>query len=231
MTQPTLNRKKMLSAWDDARQARYRAAHPEETLTLTFLLDASPSMQGQPACDLRRSFNLYMCWLQRQAPPLSMAAVRCFSSYLDPYSAVPLGQLTPLDERTYDPSSGDGTALYRAIGETCSAIATGRSRGQQVLVVFTDGLDNSSPCYGWSLENTRDVLSGLLRREGWLAVFLGAFPQALEMGLRLGFHEGNCLLLSTDQIPEAFRRLTAATERYIAAGPHQRKLLAQTGVF
>ena len=188
-------------------------------------------MRGQPECDLRGSFNQYLHWLQSHASPMSMAAVRCFSSYLDPYSAVPLGQLQPLDTRTYDPSGGDGTALYRAIGETCSDIATGRSNGQQVLVVFTDGLDNISSAYGWTLEKTRDVLSGLLRTQGWLAVFLGAFPQALATGRLLGFSEGNCLLLSTDQIPEAFRRLTQATQRYLSAGPGQRKLLAQTGVF
>jgi len=226
-----LNRKKMLSGWDDSRQSRYRAAHPDMSVTCNFLLDASPSMRGQPERDLRQSFNQYLAWLQVHASPMSMAAVRCFSSYLDPYSAVPLSQLTPVDERTYDPSKGDGTALYRAIGETCSDIATGRGSGQQILVTFTDGLDNTSNVYGWTMEKTRDVLSGLLRSQGWLAVFLGAFPQALEAGRLLGFSEGNCLMLSTDQIPEAFRRLTAATERYLSAGPGQRKLLAQTGVF
>src|SRR5215471_15654107 len=148
MTQPTLNRHKMLSAWDDSRQARYRAAHPDMSVVFNFVLDASPSMRGQPACDLRGSFNQYLHWLQSHASPMSMAAVRCFSSYLDPYSAVPLGQLQPLDTRTYDPSGGDGTALYRAIGETCSDIATGRGHGSQVLVVFTDGLDNISNAYG-----------------------------------------------------------------------------------
>jgi len=200
-------------------------------VTFNFVVDASPSMRGQSECDLRRSFNQYLLWLKAHASPLSMAALRCFSSYLDPYSVVPLGQLEPLNTRTYDPSGGDGTALYRAIGETCSDIAIGRSSGQQVLVVFTDGLDNTSNVYGWTLEKTHDVLSGLIRTQGWLAVFLGAYPQALEVGCRLGFSEGNCLLLSTDQIPEAFRRLTAATQRYLSAGPGQRKLLAQTGVF
>jgi len=200
-------------------------------VTFNFLLDASPSMRGQPEHDLRQSFNQYLAWLKTHASPMAMAAVRCFSSYLDPYSAVPLGQLQPLDERTYDPSGGDGTALYRAIGETCSDIATGRGHGSQVLVVFTDGLDNISNVYGWTLEKTSDVLSGLVRTQGWLTVFLGAFPQALSVGRRLGFSAGNCLLLTTDQIPEAFRRLTKATERYLSAGPHQRKLLAQTGVF
>jgi len=226
-----LNRKKMLSGWDDSRQFRYRAAHPDMSVVLNFLLDASPSMRGQPEIDLRQSFNMYLEWLKSHSSPMSMAAVRCFSSYLDPYSAVPMSQLAPLDKRTYDPSGGDGTALYRAIGETCSDIATGRGSGQQVLVVFTDGLDNISNAYGWTLEKTRDVLRGLLRTQGWLAVFLGAFPRALETGYRLGFSEGNCLMLSSDQIPEAFRRLTQATERYLAAGPGQRKLLAQTGVF
>jgi hypothetical protein len=37
--------------------------------------------------------------------------------------------------------------------------------------------------------------------------------------------------MRTDEIPQAFTTLTDATRRYLKAGPHERKLLTQAGVF
>ena len=71
---------KMLNSWNPERQQQYRAKH--QNLVFHFLLDASPSMCGEEAVNLRRSFNTYLAWLQSHAAPMSLAEVRCFSTPL-----------------------------------------------------------------------------------------------------------------------------------------------------
>src|SRR5215475_9674516 len=168
----SLNHRKMLSAWDDSRQAHYRQLHG--SLSLHFVLDASPSMFGQRAKDLLTSFNVYLAWLKRHADPMSLAEVRCFSDYVEPSCPVPLGQLTPLTPQSYRPEDGNGTALYRAIGEVCTQAPMD---GEHVLIVFTDGNDNLSKGVGWPLHKAAATLEAVTK-QGWLAVFLGAMPRS-----------------------------------------------------
>jgi hypothetical protein len=219
--------RKMLASWTRNHQDAYRTKHPHESLLFTFLLDASPSMLGEKARALRQSFNMYLAWLKAHASPMALAEIRCFADYLEPPNMTPLGLLTPLTDGSYDPAQGSGTALYRAIGETCM---TPYPDAQHILVVFTDGLDNRSADCGWTLANAHAALTERTKY-AWLGVFLGAMPEALDIGQALGFAKGNCLLMTTDTIPDAFRSLTFATQRYLTAGPGQRKLLAQVGVF
>jgi hypothetical protein len=219
---------KMLRSWNPDRQQQYRATH--QSLFFHFVLDASPSMCGVAEIALRRAFNMYVTWLQQHADPMSLAEVRCFSTRLDPGKPVPLGTLKPLTTATYNPAlHGSGTALYRAVGETCTQ--AGHETQQHVLVVFTDGYDNTSDEFEWSNGQVYTLLQVLQDEQGWLAVFLGAMSDAIEVGKSMGFHPGNCLTFATDQIPEAFQRLLQATQKYLAAGPQDRKLLAARGVF
>lgn len=223
------SKQKQLNNWDASRQQAYRAQHQETVLTFHFLLDASPSMAGKDATNLRHAYNMYLGWLQRYADPMSLADVRCFSTPLDPSQLRPLGSLNPLTAQTYDPMQhGSGTALYRAVGETAS---TADPTGQHILVVFTDGMDNTSGEFGWAHSNVYMLLQMLQREHAWLGVFLGAFPEALEIGKQMGFQAGNCLVFTSDKIPEAFETLRQATQRYLAAPVPERKLLAQGGIF
>jgi hypothetical protein len=214
-------------SWDAHRQEQYRAQH--HSLLFHVLLDASPSMCGDEARNLRKSFNMFLAWLQRHSDPMSVMDVRCFSTPLDPSQPLPIGMVLPLTEQTYAPAlHGSGTALYRAIGDTCT---TATSAGQHVLIVFTDGGDNTSQNFEWSASAVQTLLATLQEQQGWLCVFLGAFPDALVVGKQMGFAPGNCLVFTTDQIPEAFQRLTGATQTYLTASPQERKLLAAGGIF
>jgi hypothetical protein len=222
---PTIQ-KQLLASWDATKQQTYRAH--QQTVTLHVLLDASPSMAGQDAVNLRTAYNLYLAWLQRHADPMILVEVRCFSTTLQAGTLVPLGVLHPLTAQTYDPLTGDGTALYRAVGETCT---TAPQQGQHLLIVFTDGRDNTSDTFGWTAAKVREVLTTLQDQEGWLGVFLGAFADAVPVGTSMGFTPANCLVFPSDQIPEAFRRLQQATQKYLTASPQERKLLTAGGLF
>jgi hypothetical protein len=217
-----------LNTWTPDKQQTYRQRHPEQALTFTALLDASPSMYGERAKALRVSFNMYLAWLQKHADPMSLVHVRVFSTKLAEGRATPLCQTPPLSEVTYDPLGGDGTALYHAVGVTCTQHETA---GQHFLIVFTDGLDNRSKALGWSAQQVCTLVTTLEQEQGWAGVFLGAFAEALAVGKAMGFSAGNCLEFSSDRIPEAFQRLRQATQRYLAASVPARKLLVQGGLF
>jgi len=220
--------KQLLASWDASKQQAYRQHHHAQAPTFHILLDASPSMAGDDARNLRQAYNTYLAWLQRHTDPMSMADVRCFSTALDPGQLCPLGQLRPLTTTTYDPLRGDGTALYRAIGETC---VTAPREGQHILIVFTDGNDNTSDTFGWTYTKVGELLKTLQAEQSWLCLFLGAFPDALHVARVMGFHPRNCLVFTTDKIPEAFQTLRHATQRYLGTAPHERKRLAAGGLF
>jgi hypothetical protein len=219
---------KALSSWNADKQEAYRKAHPSDGIVLHIVLDASPSMHGRNAENLRKAYAMYLAWLRRHADPMSLAEVSTFATTLKRQSVTPLGACQPLTSQTYDPLEEAGTALYAAVGQVCTSP---QGIGQHVLVVFTDGLDNCSDEVGWSAETVAQILATLQAQDGWLCVFLGAGIDALVIGQAMGFTSGNCLAFPTDQIPEAFERLTKATAPYLLATPAERKRLAAGGIF
>ena len=226
MTTVSPSDQKQLASWDAHKQQSYRQAHQGTVLTFHFLLDESPSMLGDEARNLRTAYNMYLAWLQRHADPMSLAEVRCFSGTLSSSHCMPLGMLKSLTTATYNPANGDGTALYTAVGDTCTTAAPD---GQHVLIVFTDGKDNMSA--EWTASKLYMLLKTLQEEHQWLCVFLGAFPDALDVGRSMGFAEGNMLVFTADQIPDAFKQLQVATGRYLDAPAAQRKQLAAGGIF
>jgi hypothetical protein len=138
-----------------------------------------------------------------------------------------LGAVQALTPESYRPAHGNGTALYNAVGQVCT---TATQHGQHVLVVFTDGEDRA-PEPVWTAGQCHEVLTTLQEHTGWLCVFLGAFPEALDVARSMGFLGGNCLTFPGDQIPQAFEHLRRATQRYLAAPAQEKKLLASGGIF
>jgi hypothetical protein len=220
----TLSPSKQLATWDATRQQAYRATHPDSTFIFHLLLDASGSMCPHEAA-LRSAYNMYLSWLQRHGPPMALVDTRWFASTLQAADVHPLGNAKRLHAETYSAGRG-GTALYDAIG---AVVTQAGDPGQHILVVFTDGVDYDSE--HWTAGQVQEVLTTMQTENQWLCVFLGAFPQALQVARTLGFTPGNCLVFGSEKIPEAFARLRAATETYLLATPPERKLLAQRGVF
>ena len=217
---------KLLSTWTIEKQTAWRQRHPQDVLLFHLLLDASPSMIPHAEA-LLDAYNRYVRWLQHAAPPMSLAETRCFSGHLDPGKLEPLGILPPLTREGYRPEHGHGTALYNAVGQVCT---TPRQPGQHILVVFTDGADCATDDT-WTTTSVGTLLTTLQEQDGWLCVFLGAFPHACLVAQAMGFYEGNILEFATDRLPEAFLRLQQGTQRFLRAGPVERKLLTAGGVF
>jgi len=134
-----------------------------------------------------------------------------------------LATARPKGDLPYRPTGS--TALYWAINTLLSDRPhDGR---QAVFVLYTDGEDTEQG----SLESASALLHRVQEQEGWLCLFLGAFPGALVLGRELGFTEGNCLLCNPQHIATDFARLCSGLRTYLLATPAQQKLLAAHGVF
>lgn len=218
---------KLLASWDASKQDAWRQSHAQELCLFHFVLDASPSMHPHRQ-DLMRAYNMYVAWLQGAAHPMSLAEVFTFDLHLRRLSSMQaLGATQALTPESYRPLHGTGTALYNAVGQVCT---TATQLGQHVLVVFTDGEDCALEPV-WKADQCHEILTTLQDHTGWLCVFLGAFPGALDVGRSMGFHAGNCLTFPGDQIPQAFEHLRQATQRYLLAPVPERKQLATGGIF
>lgn len=209
----------LLSTWNERKQTQWRQTHATQVMVFHLLLDASGSMAGHEA-DLRRAYNLYLDWLKQHADPMSLIETQSFGTQLRRADVQALGTAPPLTAETYTARLG-GTALYDALGTVAT---TAIDPMHHVLIVFTDGADTSSEQYTETA--IAELLTTLQEHSGWLCVFLGAYPDALATARTLGFHEGNCVTFAGEQIPEAFLTLQRATQRYLAAQPADRKLLA-----
>lgn len=218
---------KQLASWDASRQEAWRAKNPQGLLVFHFVLDASPSMYVHREA-LMKAYNMYLGWLQRTAPAMSLGEVYLFDLGLEQVSPLQgLRQLKPLTSASYRPDETSGTALYQATGRVCSQ---DHGPGQHVFILFTDGEDSGLEA-SWTAGTCKTLLETLQEQDNWLCVFLGAFPQALDVARAMGFLAGNSLTFSSDQIPQAFQTLKQATQRYLGSPIRERKLLAAAGIF
>ena len=202
-----------LASWDAKKQQRYTAEHG---LTIHLLLDASWSMLAH-ARALEAAYLRYFTWLKGQAPGWTQLDQRLFAETVPAPHAVPLHEAVPL---RYAPEGG--TALYDALGATMAE----EGAGDHLLIAFSDGHDEDSRQY-----TALNLPAMLAARPRWTMVFLGAFPDALRVGLALGCAEGNCLVFGSAGFPKAFAQLQAATARYLAGTSAERRLLGQSGLF
>lgn len=106
------------------------------------------------------------------------------------------------------------TALLDAIGKSVTDLGKKLSRldedkrpGTVVVVVITDGMENSSR--DW----TRTTVSQLIKRQeekyNWEFTFLGANMDAVSVGAAMGFKPGKSITYNTDK--------TGATSQVLAA--------------
>jgi len=220
----TISRSSEGATWDASKQHQYRAQAQQDALRFHFLLDASGSMEPYAEA-LRKAYNQYLRYLQRQQLRYAVCDTRCFGSTLQAATAQPLLDAQALRPETYSATYG-GTALYDALG---TVLTTAETIGQHLLMVYTDGQDNESRAY--TASKVQEVLTTLQDTGDWLAVFLGAFDEALTVAQACGFRPGNVLVFPNEKLPQAFHQFREAMQRYLDASPAQRKQLQQGGIF
>lgn len=92
------------------------------------------------------------------------------------------------------------TALLDALGFMLSELketVTRENPDKVIVMVFTDGLENSSKEY--SLPDIKKQIEDLQEKEGWEFIFLGANIDAVSVGTDLGFKANSSMTYGTNK--------------------------------
>jgi ADP-ribosylglycohydrolase len=185
-----------------------------------FLLDRSGSMSSiAPA--VVAGYNEFFTEQQASGGPARATVVQFDAQ--DPHEVLvddaAVDGVRRLSRRTFVPRGM--TPLYDALGHLLDrAIACGGHPADQMVVIFTDGLENAS--HTWTREATFARISRM-RDEGWTFVFLGANQDSYDTGAGLALPDGSISNYAAS--PEGVRAAYRGMSRVVRQ--HQSKTRSQ----
>ena len=162
---------------------------------ISVVLDRSGSM-GSIRHDTIGGFNTFLKTQKESPGEATLSLTQFDTEYLLVHSFVPIQEVPELNERTFVPRGA--TALYDAIGlaivgcgEKLAALSEEERPEKVILVILTDGEENSSREYSHSR------IQGMIKEQSdkynWEFVFLGANIDAKKVGDSLGVKLGNTM--------------------------------------
>ena len=129
-----------------------------------------------------------------------------FDSEITPvYKQVDINEATE-----YKLQPRNSTALYDAIGGTLANADEIKTTGKKIVVIVTDGGENSSQ--EWTKESVFQRIDGL-KENGWDFLFLAANQDAMGVGMSLGIDAGETInfAASSQGTAEAYGAATTYT--------------------
>jgi hypothetical protein len=193
-------------------------AKSDEALTVAMILDKSGSMEVVRDAVIE-GFNDYLAGLLEDTADTYFSLTMFDTSFHHVFTAEPLAQVPALNALTYAP---DGmTALYDAIGhtviETDRRLAReGRAEMKVLVVVMTDGLENSSTDH--TAASIGELVRAYEERGNWTFVYLGAGHDTIRDAQRtaavIGYKAANAMRYeaSPAAIKSSMASLAAATK-------------------
>jgi hypothetical protein len=190
---------------------------PAKDLHLYILLDRSGSMATM-ADDVIGGFNRLLTDQQADGSDARVTIVQFDSQ--DPQeviaNAVPIAEVTPLDQATFVPRGGTplldatGILLDRAAGRAADRAVTGSPAEEIMVVSITDGHENASSQY--TLAGVRQLVAAHTVA-GWTFVFLGAALDVYGEAGGLGYDQRAVQSFMADGVgsSEAFDSLSRST--------------------
>ena len=183
---------------------------------VSFLIDRSGSMSGLRS-DVVDGFNAFVAE-QREKPDECALTLVQFDSN-DPYEvihdAVPLKEVHDLTAKQYCPRGA--TPLLDALGtlieKADARLAAIRHEEDQIVAVFTDGLENASR--RWTRAQLFDAITDR-KNDGWTFVFMGANQDSYEEAGRLGMDDASVQDFRADKqgVQTAFGSFNRAVREY-----------------
>ena len=187
---------------------------------IAVLLDRSGSMESIKS-DTEGGFNAFVDE-QRDAPGSATVTLAQFDTVYDvlyanrPIADVPRLELQPRG----------ATALYDALGRLITdvgaelaALTEDQRPGHVIVVVMTDGHENSS--VEWTHEAIRAAIARQEHEYSWDFVFLGANMDAVAVGQQMGFAPDKSMTYAADGegVSSAMSSTSAYVSRKRAAAP------------
>ena len=181
---------------------------PNGTVHVAFVLDKSGSMQAVEEAVVE-GFNDYLRELREQGGETLLSLTTFDTRFEHVCVGEPLADVAELDSRSYRP---DGcTALFDAIGHTVLRTeerlrADGRDEEKVLVVVMTDGLENSSTDY--DAHAIAELVREYDERPNWTFVYLGAGHETIQVtrdvAMAMSFKADNAMGWDAD--PDSARK-------------------------
>ncbi len=162
---------------------------------ISIVLDRSGSMEVVRA-DTIGGFNAFISEQKAVPGAATVTLVQFDTEYETVFDASPLRDVPNLTEKTFVPRGG--TALLDAIGRTINsagarlaAMAESQRPGKVLLVIMTDGEENSSREF--SAQQVNKMITHQREVYSWQVVFIGANQDAIATGASIGIPAANSL--------------------------------------
>jgi uncharacterized protein YegL len=190
---------------------------------IAVLLDRSGSMETIKA-DTEGGFNAFIDDQRKQPGVAAVTLAQFDTEYEVVYANHPIANVGRLELRPRG-----GTALYDSLGRLITDVGAELSAtpeddrpGKVIVVVMTDGHENSSK--EWSHEAVSKVIERQQRDYAWEFIFLGANMDAVAIGQQLGFAADRSMTYATTAagVSSSWQSNSALVSRMRAAPGRQR---------
>lgn len=197
-------------------------------MLVNIILDKSGSMYGATK-DTIGGFNSYIEKLQKDDKADYLVSLTMFDTVFDiKYVAKPVKDVPMLDTSTY--VANGNTALLDAVGKTLQEIPDDDPERKILVVIITDGEENSSREFGW--EGVQKLIKEKESLGNWTFIYLGAMSDAWDKGSKFGFSINNVARYSHSNTTQVFGEvLSNATDylNYVTASGCSQALFADSG--
>lgn len=159
----------------------------KQKMLVNIILDKSGSMYSATN-DTIGGFNQYINKLKEDKDVEYTTSLTMFDTVFDiRYVNKPVNDVPLLDTKTYVASGN--TALLDAVGKTIQEISDNDPKQKILVVIMTDGEENSSREFKW--EDIQKLIKEKDGKENWTFIYLGAMADAWDKGNRFGFSASN----------------------------------------
>jgi hypothetical protein len=158
---------------------------PKLTLIAT-LLDRSGSMEAIKS-DSEGGFNALIADQREEAGEARVTLAQFDTEYEVVYANRPIAEVGPLElqPRGMTALLDSVGRIITDVGAELSALPEQERPGKVIVVVVTDGLENSS--VEWTVDGVRTAIKRQQDEYSWEFIFLGANMDAVEVGRHMGF--------------------------------------------
>lgn len=172
-----------------------------------FVLDRSGSMYS---CldDTLGGFNSFVNKQKQDNPNGEMSLFLFSDTIKTEYKNKPIQYVNNLTADTYVPAGS--TALCDAIGHTIKFAEKDTQNEKKIIVILTDGFENSSKSY--TKLHINDLIS---HHNDWQFVFLAANQDAIQSAETFGINKHSAMTFGQEKVTQAFEGLSAAIGRQV----------------
>jgi uncharacterized protein YegL len=180
-------------------------------MLVSIILDKSGSMYAATK-DTIGGFNSYIEKLQKDNKTDYLVSLTMFDTVFDiQYNAKPVKDVTMLDTSTY--VANGNTALLDAVGKTIQEIPDDDPERKILVVIMTDGEENSSREFGW--EGVQKLIKEKEAKGNWTFIYLGAMADAWVKGSQFGFSVHNVARYSHSNTSQVFGEILCNATDYL----------------